>query len=266
MVAQSREENSSPFRRRRDLYRPLLSGGRLAGRTRLGELPKELQARGEILDLRQLAPPGDLKDDLSKVPIFAEVYRQPPPRYTGLIRQDTPKPTRLQRISIYLGNESGKYPKGTNFRKGQLHDLSAWQLFYRDTPQAHLPPQPGRPADDVLRALSQLEPEMSEVEVALSNPKAYWLLDYDRPIESHLGAITGMLHVAQILSLRAAAHLENHEMELAKKDYLFSFAINRSLFRNCLLVNYLVAVAIRALDDSILWGRHPSPLLECQAA
>jgi len=49
---------------------------------------KELQAKGEILDLRQLVPPGKPEDDLSKVPIFAEVCQQPPPRYEGLIRQD----------------------------------------------------------------------------------------------------------------------------------------------------------------------------------
>jgi hypothetical protein len=33
---------------------------------------KELAAQGEILDLRTLCPPGNPKDDLSKVPIFAE--------------------------------------------------------------------------------------------------------------------------------------------------------------------------------------------------
>jgi hypothetical protein len=34
---------------------------------------KELEAKGETLDLRQLVPPGKPEDDLSKVPIFAEM-------------------------------------------------------------------------------------------------------------------------------------------------------------------------------------------------
>ncbi len=37
---------------------------------------RELAAKGETLDLRQLAPPGKPEDDLSKVPIFAEMYQQ----------------------------------------------------------------------------------------------------------------------------------------------------------------------------------------------
>ena len=36
---------------------------------------KELAAKGETLDLRQLAPPGKPEDDLSKVPIYAPMYK-----------------------------------------------------------------------------------------------------------------------------------------------------------------------------------------------
>jgi hypothetical protein len=37
---------------------------------------RDLAAKGETLDLRQLAPPGNPADDLSKVPIFAELYKE----------------------------------------------------------------------------------------------------------------------------------------------------------------------------------------------
>jgi hypothetical protein len=215
---------------------------------------KELQAKGEILDLRQLAPPGKPKDNLSKVPIFAEIYQQPPPQYIGLIRQDIPKPTRLDRINIHLGStDYHEYPKSVNYLDGQSIDLTAWQQFYRSLPEVHLPAEAQTPAQDVLSALSQLEPEMDEVEGAASNPNAYWPLNYDKPFDTRLGGITSMLRVANVLHLRAIAHLDNHEPALAEKDYLLSFRLNQPLAQNCLLVNYLVILADRVIDDSILW-------------
>ena len=39
---------------------------------------KELAAKGESLDLRQLCPPGKPEDDLSKAPIFAPLYQKEP--------------------------------------------------------------------------------------------------------------------------------------------------------------------------------------------
>jgi len=59
--------------------------------------------------------------------------------------------------------------------------------------------------------------------------------------------------VSQIVQLRAVAHLDNNEFDLAEKDYLFSFRLNQSLTKGCFLVNYLVIAAVRSIDDSILW-------------
>src|ERR1700761_2279550 len=36
---------------------------------------RELEAQGETLDINKLSPPKDSKNDLSKVPIFAEWYQ-----------------------------------------------------------------------------------------------------------------------------------------------------------------------------------------------
>jgi hypothetical protein len=219
---------------------------------------KELQAKGETLHLRQLASPGKPEDDLSKVPIFAEIYQQPPTRYEGLIRQDTPKPTRLDKISIYLGSDDyDKIPKNASYLKSQAIDLAAWQKFYRTLPQAHLTNPKATPAQDVLQALDQFDPEMKEVEAALSNPNAYWPLNYDRPWDITLGGITSMIRIAQILPLRAAADFDTNQTDLAEKDYLFSFQIERSLSKNCLLINYLVLMGVHAIDNAILWeGLH----------
>jgi hypothetical protein len=58
--------------------------------------------------------------------------------------------------------------------------------------------------------------------------------------------------VAQVIQLRGIAHLDNDDADSAEKDYLFSIRLNQSL-RNGFMVDYLVAIADRTIDDAILW-------------
>jgi hypothetical protein len=216
---------------------------------------KELQAKGETLDLRQLAPPGKPEDDLSKVPIFAEMYQaEREYQKTKKFRDDL----RIYQLTVdlnpkpYLGP-----PKTVNYFKGELIDLAAWQKYYRSIPEIRLPKQVGTPAQDVLQALSQFDSELNEIDAAVSNPNAYWPINYERPFDGYLGGITRMISIARVIQLKGVAHLDNHEIDLAEKDYLFSFRLNHPLTKGCFLVNYLVIAGVRTLDDSILWeGLH----------
>jgi hypothetical protein len=204
---------------------------------------KELQAKGETLDLRQLAPPGKPEDDLSKVPIFAPLYQE----------EDNPKAPFNQIKVDFSADYSELYPKPSSYLKGEPLDLAAWQKYYRSIPEVHLPVQVGTPAQDVLHVLSRFDPQMNEIDVALSNSNAYWPINYKMPFATPLGGVTKMIRLSQLLQLRAISHLDNHETDLAEKDYLFSFRLNQPLTKGCFLINYLVIGAVRSIDDSILW-------------
>jgi hypothetical protein len=110
------------------------------------------------------------------------------------------------------------------------------------------------------------------VQGALHDPNAYWPLNYEKPFDTKLGGITSAIAIAKVLSLRGAAHLDNHETELAEKDYLFSFDLERSIAKKPLLISDLVIAAVRAVSNSILWEgihRHawsPSQLQEMESA
>jgi hypothetical protein len=120
-----------------------------------------------------------------------------------------------------------------------------------------LPAQVGTPAQEVLQALSQFDPELNEIDSAVSNPRAYWPIDYERPFETYLGGITRMIQIAKVIQLKGVAHLDNHEPDLAEKDYLFSLRLNQPLTKGCSVINYLVMIAVSTIDDSILWeGLH----------
>ena len=214
---------------------------------------KDLAARGESLDLRTLVPPGDPKDDLSKVPIFAEVYAwAQEDSHASSSSQAAPK-TRLFRVNLDLGSSNyGQMPHG-DFRRKEETDLLAWQKFYRALPESRLPKESGTPAQDVLKALAQLDPEMTEVEQAMANPQAFWPIDYDRPFETSIAAIARMLEVERILSLRGTAELADGKSEQAKRDYQMSIQLNRPLWRSDSLIEYLISIADLAIAYTPLW-------------
>ena len=124
-------------------------------------------------------------------------------------------------------------------------------------PEAQLQKHIATPAQDVLQALSQLDPEMEEIDTAVSNPNAFWPINYENPLAGYLGGIVKMTKISQVIQLRGVARLANNETELAKRSYLFSCHLCQPLTKGCFTVNYLVIVAIRTNDDAILWeGLH----------
>ncbi len=161
---------------------------------------KELEAKGESLDLRQLVPPGKPEDDLSKVPIFAEQYKIDADflefRRRGGVSTFGPdsRNIKMHRVGIGLGLQvSQQYPKWASYLRGESIDLGAYQEFYRTLQGDGLSGSIGTPAQDVLKALSQIDPQMDEIEVALSNPKAYWPINYDFPQNGDFYAPTRLL-------------------------------------------------------------------------
>jgi hypothetical protein len=78
-----------------------------------------LVAKGEILDLCQLAPPGKPEDDLSKAPIFAPLYEKEP---------DAGAP--IKQIDIGFRCEYSARPK-YHYLQGEPFDIAAWQKLYR---------------------------------------------------------------------------------------------------------------------------------------
>lgn len=208
---------------------------------------RELAAKGESLDLRQLAPPGKPEDDLSKRPIFAEFYQKVPP-----------VEPRIRRVNIYLeSSESVERPKPSLYLAGKPIILAEWQKFYRSLGESNYSQATATPAQDVLAVLQRFDPEMGEVDSAVSNPNAYWPVSYDNPYGDPLGGITAMINVSMVLQLRGIAHLENNQADLAEKDYLSSLRLNQPVAQTSLVVSYLVMAGVNAIDAALLWeGLH----------
>jgi hypothetical protein len=216
---------------------------------------QELIAKGEILDLRKMIPSGRPENDLSKVPLFAEAANQWQ-RAVDLdsFKFNTIPPIQFDRINTTLGAKLDILPpsEGSYFRR-QPVDLAAWQDFYHKLPEAHLPSQNGTPAQDVLRALSQLDDSLQTIHVAVTNPDAYWPENYEHPFTVTVAPQVDLLRVAKVLSLRGSAYLADGKANRALEDYLFLLELMRPEEKNTRYVTFLVDLGVRAIGYSIVW-------------
>jgi len=202
---------------------------------------RELAAKGETLDLRQLVPSGKPEDDLSKAPIFAPLYGK---------ESDAKAPINQLDYRLHAPLTTSE-PHLSGYQKGNPLDLEQWRKFYRALPEAGLASTSTTPAEDILQVLSRFDLPMEQIEAALSNPNAFFPIDYEHP--SPRPYLKRMFQVVALWQLRGIAHLDNNETELAAKDYLATFKPGPFLLRDGGLVGYVLWFGMRSMDEAILW-------------
>jgi len=207
---------------------------------------RNLAAKGETLDLHQLVPPGNPKDDLSKVPIFAPLYQK---------KQDTNAP--ILQLDINLKTKSKKsQPDLSFYLAGSKINLEDWRKFYLSVPESNLGKSSATPAQDVLKVFSRFDSQLKEIDHSMDNPNAFFPLNYDNP-SAVLVFITPILNASSLFDLRGLAYLENGEVNLAQKDYLSTFKLLALFGKVGGSMNYVILVLDRHLDNCVLWeGLH----------
>ena len=220
----------------------------------------DLRAKGEVLDPHQLYSAGKAENDLSETPIFAEYLkylRESWKAYAqaarGFNRRSTQLPeSRIKKLrpDFDIAHQSG-VPVLANYRKGQAIDLSQWQRFYHSIPQSLLSQDYKTPAADVLQALSQFDSDLREIDAAVSRPGGFWPIYYTQPVAQKPLLLNS--RIAEVLRLDAVAHLENHQADLAEKDFLLVLRLDRPTESNCLIADLLDLIKNRNCAESILW-------------
>jgi hypothetical protein len=220
-----------------------------------GTCQKELQAKGETLDPQELAPAGKPENDLTKVPIFAELFQKD---------YATARLYKFYYFGPYLeksGKENLLHDSSTYLTEGKPINLASWQQYYRSSPASGLPQRAGTPAQDVLAELSQFDPEMAEIELALHNPESFWPLDCFIPYPpSKMDRLSGFIRIiwtfqvaSQILQMQGIAHLENGESAKAEQNFLFTQRIAQALLRAPSNLDVLVAGGVQRTGEGLLW-------------
>ncbi|HXT39431.1 MAG TPA: hypothetical protein VN887_05360 [Candidatus Angelobacter sp.] len=212
---------------------------------------REWEAKGERFDIASFIPkPVPDDQNFVMIPFFAPLLQKERNMAAGEWK-DT---NGLQSSLDVYGGVHGKRalsgnPLFGNLKAGELTDLQEWQKFYRANTNFTASPRPQYPAKDVLLALKNFEPVLTELREASHRPGAQFPLYLDRYPGLPLIHLSNLRAVALVLRLRATAFLADRQSSEALQDLRVSFRLADSLRPEPFLISHLVRLSL--LDDSL---------------
>ena len=235
------------------------------------QLQAELKAKGECYGLPcVIPPPARDEDNFFGTPFWQQfIYRKEhlPNGGTTNIWVHGSRPDYTTNFTLPNDPRTVKHrgiPKPETY-DGHT-DLAAWaaqfQFVTTNRPNGGLSPdyltfplpdKPGRPADDVLLALSKFDRTLSEFASAANRPRNREPVHYEEHIQALLPGLAALRSGARICQLRALARLENGDSAGAAADVLLAYRLGESLNEEFLLISQLVRYAIDSTAHHALW-------------
>lgn len=112
---------------------------------------------------------------------------------------------------------------------------------------------PGKPADDVLVALSKFDATLAELTAAAPRPRSVYPTHYEEGFNALLPNLAVLKSTAQICQLRAVARLAAGDSTGAASDTLLAFRMGEASSEDPLLICQLVRFACDVIATRALW-------------
>lgn len=246
----------------------------------------EILAAGECLEFSCLVPPAPRPDEnFFATPFWERFQYQMVPSTNGrgktvVWKMGIPNSYRSN-FALPKGPDLWKLPSTNSVKnsaggmdsKGQplpqtdgRLDLAGWAETFRElktnpaSPGEGLPPfdfpippKPGKPAEDVLVALSKFDGTMRELSDAAQRPRSAFPIHFDEGFEALLPHLAAIKSTSLIFQLRAAARMEAGDIPGAFADVRMVFRLADSLSEDPLLISQLVRIAIENVALKSMW-------------
>ncbi len=182
---------------------------------------RELEARGDTLDILKLVPPPvPDAQNMAAAPIFAELM-------TASNQDQT-------RLVVTLSKVLPKHPPVTEGRlQEQRVDLAKWRVAFSN--------------DDLLAALQPAAAVLRDVEEAAARPQCRFPIQYEKGFACLLPHLSSLLKCARPLQLRALAELDAGQGEAARKDVRLMLRLANALENEPMLISLLVRMSCLGL-------------------
>ena len=215
------------------------------GRQAWEQFRQEWEAKGEHFDLASFIPkPVPPEQNFALTPFLAPLLDYE--FVGGTVRwRDSNGVARAK--SVCLGgkeNYPGPFPSQGSWQRGESCDWKAWQTFYRDNTNFHLPTPSGEPAADVLAALKKYDPVFAELRTACQRPAAVYPIHYDETFFALLPQLSVLKSLTSLLALRASANLAAGHSDDALADLQLALCLSQSLRSEPLLLSQSVRTAL----------------------
>ncbi len=183
---------------------------------------KELRARGEPLTLDEILPASIPNDEnVAAAPIFKELWADE--KKASLSQLKLPRPS------------EGRSPDMGDSMTGVRVDLVGWQKLLTGKSD------PKTAATDILTALSKYDPILQDLDQALQRPKVLWPFNHDKPFETRMPHLNGILGTSKLLTLRSNAALAAGKADVALHDFKQIHLLNQTV-ENYFLIEHLIAL------------------------
>lgn len=249
------------------------------GRRDWNECQRELEVKGEKLNLADFAPPSvPDEENFAMAPIMVTSYIGRMHRAPN----DSWSPNMDVSNRLLMTLERTNYSFSTNvsiglWPKAMLTDLKPWQEYYRaiavtnvwncdngPTNMEIIPlvanefpiaAQPQSPSADVLLALSRYQQTLDELQHASERPHSRFPINYTatNPMEIFLPHLQSLKEPEKILQLRAIAKLQDGQTASALQDIKLMLRLADSVRSEPFLISHLVQTTIIDMSLQPVW-------------
>ena len=213
----------------------------------------DAEKRGVVFDLEKLMPPPvPDAENFAATPLLR-------PFQSGTSefdRRRTPDGKAPPGAPFFLGDPKvqGSFPSQQNWLLGQRADLAAWQSHYRTSTNFPKWPEPRSPSEDVLKALTRYEQEISELQSASVRPRSQFSVQLTEDgIPTLLPHLQALRAVGNIARLRAIAKLQAGGTDAASLDTQLVLRFGDALRGEPVLISHLVRIALHTSALEIVW-------------
>jgi len=161
-------------------------------------------------------------------------------------------------VELY-GHRLEQTNRSGNWLIAEKTDLAGWQSYYRNlaaiTNFFPVPPEPQKPATDVLLALSRYDQAIEQLRTASKLPQARFPVSYtdDNPAMILLPHLASLKGCTTTLKLRAVAELQSDQPGRALDDIKLMSRLHEAIRIEPFLISHLVCIAMFNLELQPIW-------------
>ncbi len=231
----------------------IYAGETLRGKSAWRNFKKEWEAKGEVFDYKQIIPkPIPSAKNFAHIPLLKPLHEH---KWNKNLTESTPiDQKKFNQAQSLMKIEGDSRPDLDGWKTGQPVDLIAWQKFFREEKGWPHPEKAGKPATDILQALTKFEATMAKLtQAAKERP----LCRYDIKYEAHFAALLPHMgplrNFVRSFTLRALAHLANDDPKAALADIRMCLFLAESIRDEPVLISQLVRIACLQIAIQPVW-------------
>lgn len=210
---------------------------------------RELIARGEKLALADYLPkPIPAGENFAATPSLVAIWQ----KARSAAGEPTPPPKALNPWDYYSPDDSN-VPSMGSMDKNKFIDFKAWQDYYVKSGRL-APPNPSlSPAQNVLRALKNMDAPDQELRQARRRPQAQFSREQISDFGKSLVLAGDFKTLSMSFRLRALAYLETHQPTDAAEEIEIIWRLADLMNTQPTLISRLVAIAMMRIALEPIW-------------